>query len=141
MKQFNINKCRYLRRNQTIAENKFWNIVRNRQFCKIKFRRQFPIGRYILDFYIPEYRLEIEIDGGQHYEDVQKEYDNCRTEKVATYGIQIMRFSDLDILNNIKGVCEAISEKIDEIKNSPHLNPLPRGERKNKIKERYANLD
>jgi len=69
MKRNNIARCRNLRKNQTDAETKLWTILRNRQIAGAKFRRQFPIGRYILDFYSPKYRLGIEDDGGDHYED------------------------------------------------------------------------
>ncbi len=69
MKRNNIEKCRRLRKEQTDAERKLWSILRNRQLSGVKFRRQFPIGRYMLDFYSPEHKLGIEADGGQHYED------------------------------------------------------------------------
>ena len=131
MNRNNIERCRKLRKNQTDAERKLWTIVRNRQLFGIKFRRQFPVGRYILDFYAPEYKLGIEADGGQHYEDKGKKQDGLRTRELSKYGVKIVRFSDLDILNNIDGVYEIIHGVIESKKsNSPHLNPLPFGERK-----------
>ena len=116
MKRKNIGKCRYLRKNQTNAERKLWSLLRNRQLAKVKFRRQFPIDRYILDFYSPEYKLGIEADGGQHYSDKGKVKDELRTGKLAKHGIQILRFSDLDILNNIEGVYAVILKTIEEKK-------------------------
>jgi len=68
MKRNNIERCRNLRKNQSNAEKKLWSILRNRQLSGVKFRRQFSIGRYIVDFYSPEYRVGIEADGGQHFE-------------------------------------------------------------------------
>lgn len=116
MKRKNIGKCRYLRKNQTNAERKLWSLLRNRQLAKVKFRRQFPVDRYILDFYSPEYQLGIEADGGQHYSDKGKVKDELRTGKLARHGIQILRFSDLDILNNIEGVYAVILKTIEEKK-------------------------
>lgn len=116
MKRKNIGKCRYLRKNQTNAERKLWSLLRNRQLAKVKFRRQFPVDRYILDFYSPEYQLGIEADGGQHYSDKGKVKDELRTGKLAKHGIQILRFSDLDILNNIEGVYAVILKTIEEKK-------------------------
>ena len=85
MKRENIGKSRYLRRNQTDAEKKLWTTLRNRQLCNVKFRRQFPTDRYILDFYIPECRIGIEADGGQHYEDKGKKKDEIRTKRLRNY--------------------------------------------------------
>ncbi len=131
MKRSNIERCRNLRRNQTDAEKKLWTILRNRQLAEAKFRRQFSVGRYVLDFYSPEYRLGIEADGGQHYEDKGRQRDKLRTKELSRIGVQILRFSDREILNNIEGVYEMIQKAIEKKKsNPPHLNPLPAGERK-----------
>ena len=116
MKRKNIGKCRFLRKNQTDAERKLWSLLRNRQLAKVKFRRQFSVDRYILDFYSPEYKLGIEADGGQHFSDEGKVKDELRTGKLAEYGIQILRFSDLDILQNIEGVYQVILKTIEGMK-------------------------
>jgi very-short-patch-repair endonuclease len=79
MKRKNIDKCRIFRKNQTNAERKLWLVLRNRQLSGAKFRRQFPIGKYILDFYSPEYKLGIEADGGQHYEEKGRLKDKQRS--------------------------------------------------------------
>ncbi|MBC8555194.1 MAG: endonuclease domain-containing protein [Candidatus Brocadiales bacterium] len=121
MKRKNIGKCRFLRKNQTDAESKLWSLLRNRQLAKVKFRRQFPIDRYILDFYSPEYKLGIEADGGQHYSDQGKIDDELRTGKLNEHGIQILRFSNLDILNNIEGVYVVIIKAVEEILSEKHL--------------------
>ncbi|MBA7510943.1 hypothetical protein ES705_02932 [subsurface metagenome] len=120
MKRNNIKKCRNLRKNQTDAEKKLWAILRSRQVGETKFRRQFSIGRYILDFYSPEYRLGIEADGGGHYEDIGRQRDKLRTRELSKLGVEILRFSDLEILNNIEGVWEVIWETIESKRsNSP----------------------
>ena len=123
MKRKNTGKCRFLRKNQTDAERKLWSLLRNRQLAKVKFRRQFSIDRYIIDFYSPEYKLGIEADGGQHYSDEGKVEDKLRTDKLNEYGIQILRFSNLDILNNIEGVYEVILEAVEEIKKNNTPSP------------------
>ncbi len=131
MKRRNIDKCRDLRKNQTDAEQKLWSLLRNRQLAGVKFRRQFSVGSYILDFYCPEYGIGIEADGGQHYEDSCRKYDRIREKELNKLGIIIIRFNNREIFFNIKGVYEIIQEVIEKKKlNPPHLNPLPTGERK-----------
>jgi very-short-patch-repair endonuclease len=129
MKRSNIERCRELRKNQTDAERRLWAILRSPQVSGVKFRRQFSIGRYILDFYSPEYRLGIEADGGQHYENQGRERDKLRMRELFKLGVQILRFSDIEILNNTEGVYEVIQKAIENKKITPHLNPLPKGER------------
>ena len=130
MKRDNIGRCRCLRKNQTDAEKKLWTILRNRQSGGVKFRRQFPVGGYILDFYCPEYMVGIEADGGQHYENEGRVRDEFRTRELIRLGIEIMRFSDIEILANIDGVYEVIQRAIEKKRQPPHLGPLPCGERK-----------
>lgn len=129
MKRKNIPKCRTLRQNQTDAEQKLWSALRDRQLAGIKFRRQFSVGKYILDFYAPKYHLCIEADGGQHYDGRSPEYDKMRTEELAKHKIKILRFTNLEILKNLRGVSEKILE-MTGIQPPPHLNPLPGGERR-----------
>ncbi|MBL7069066.1 MAG: endonuclease domain-containing protein [Candidatus Omnitrophica bacterium] len=112
MKQKNTHRCRYLRENQTDAEKRLWLALRDRQIAGAKFRRQFPINGYILDFYCPEYQLGIEADGGGHYEDKGKKRDRLRTGELSKLGIEIIRFSDSEILKEIKEVCEVIYNTI-----------------------------
>jgi very-short-patch-repair endonuclease len=119
LKRPNIDKSRELRRNLTDPERKLWKILRNRQLEGIKFRRQFPIGAYILDFYAPEYRIAIEADGGQHYQDKDIGEDSKRTASLSAQGIQILRFSNRDIMQNIEGVCEVILRAVREKSPSP----------------------
>jgi very-short-patch-repair endonuclease len=131
MRRNNIDKCRTLRRNLTEAEKKLWAVLRNQKRGGAKFRRQFFVGVYILDFYAPEYGLGIEADGGQHYGDEYKQRDAIRTKELSKLGAEIIRFSDRDILTNIEGVYEAIKKIIDQKKDnpSPQSSP-PRGEQR-----------
>ena len=74
-----------------------------------------PIPGWV-DFYSPEYKLGIESDGAQHYEDEGKWRDEIRTQELSKQGIEILRFSDRDILNNAEGVSELIQKKIEKKK-------------------------
>jgi very-short-patch-repair endonuclease len=130
IKRQNIDKCRSLRKSQTDDERKLWAVLRNRQLIGIKFGRQFPAGGYVLDFYSPEYKLAIEADGGQHYEDEGKQRDEIRRIELSKLGIELLRFGDQEILSNLEGVYESILKTVKKkINDPPHLNPLPEGER------------
>jgi len=129
MKRPNIDKSRCLRRNQTDAEKKLWAVLRDRRLSGIKFRRQFSIDIFILDFYSPEYNLAVEADGGQHYGE-GAEKDAMRADRLSARGVHVLRFSNRDILQNIEGVCETILQTIEKRNAPSHLDPLPQGERK-----------
>ncbi len=130
LKRPNIPRSRELRRNQTDAEKKLWSVLRNRQLNGIKFRRQFSIDKYILDFYAPEYKIAIEADGGQHYSDEGVTKDKLRTQALEVHGVRILRFSDRDILLNIEGVCEIILRTTATHENTPSPQSSPLGERR-----------
>ncbi|HTF98966.1 MAG TPA: endonuclease domain-containing protein [Nitrospirota bacterium] len=130
MKRPNLSRSRTLRRNQTDAERKLWSVLRNRQLEGMKFRRQFPLDDFILDFYSPEYKLAIESDGGQHYSDEELTKDRTRSRALGTYGIRILRFSNRDILMNIEGVCEIILRTVAQPAKPPSPQSSPRGERR-----------
>jgi very-short-patch-repair endonuclease len=100
--------ARSLRRNQTDAERKLWFHLRNRQLAGVKFNRQIPIGKYIADFISYENNLIIEIDGGQHNDDSQKQRDIERSKWLKMKGYKVLRFWNNDILNNLDDVLESI---------------------------------
>jgi very-short-patch-repair endonuclease len=111
--------------------------LRNRQLSGVKFRRQYPIGKYILDFYAPEYRLGIEADGGQHYEDDVREKDDIREKELSMVGVEIIRFNDGEILRNIEGVCESILQKLKKEVKYPLTSVLsPTGRGRNNLIEK-----
>ncbi|MDP8211812.1 MAG: endonuclease domain-containing protein [Candidatus Zapsychrus exili] len=112
MKRNNIKICRSLRKNQTDTEQKLWFLLRSRRLNGIKFRRQHPVDNYILDFYCPKYKLCIESDGGQHYEDEEIKKDKIRTKVLSKYGIKVIRFSNKEILENIEGIYKSIEDEI-----------------------------
>jgi very-short-patch-repair endonuclease len=78
-----------------------------------KFFRQYGIGEYIADFYCPEQRLAIEIDGSQHYTDDGREYDESREKYMISLSIKTIRFSNLDVLQNIEGVLSQIEKELE----------------------------
>ena len=82
--------ARRLRRDQTVAENILWRHLRGRRLCNIKFRRQFPIGPYFIDFCSIERRLIIEVDGGQHAD--RSADDEIRTTYLTSRGYRVLRF-------------------------------------------------
>jgi len=112
---------RKLRINQTDAEAKLWFHLRRKQLQGMKFRRQVPIDNYIADFVCFEKRLVIELDGGQHSDNI--EYDEYRTKIIEQQGFIVLRFWNNDVMNNIEGV---LSEIINTV--NPHPSPPPYGE-------------
>ena len=104
LKQFS----RQLRKNMTDAEMHLWSRVRGKQIKGYQFYRQKIIGNYIADFYCPKANLVIEVDGGQHYSDEGKKKDSIRDSYLVGIGLNILRFSDRDVFENIEGVIEKI---------------------------------
>ena len=101
---------RELRKNQTAAESFLWNQIRAKRFFELKFKRQYSVGRYVIDFFCPENNIAIEIDGGQHADNI--DYDNERTEYLNALGIKVLRFWNNDVLNNLDGVLEILRREI-----------------------------
>ena len=88
----------------TKQELKLWQYLRKRAIQNSRFRRQYPIGNYIVDFVCKEKRLVIEIDGGQHNEPEKIKYDIERSAYIQSQGYRILRFWNNDIDSNIEGV-------------------------------------
>jgi very-short-patch-repair endonuclease len=116
MRKNQITLARNLRRKQTAAERKMWRVLRGRQFENSKFRRQEPIGQYIVDFVSLDRQLIIEIDGGQHNQKVEIEKDEIRTKWLEKKGFKVIRFWNNDVLLNIEGVGIRIYEAINSNK-------------------------
>jgi very-short-patch-repair endonuclease len=111
-----------LRSRSTDAERILWSHIRAKRLEGFKFRRQHPIGKYIVDFACLESKIVIELDGGQHAEPDRKEYDRQRDDWLEKEGYRVLRFWDNEVLQNIRGVLEVIRECCLE---HPPLNPLP----------------
>jgi very-short-patch-repair endonuclease len=102
----------YLRTNQTFYEKILWSKLRDRQLASLKFRRQYSIGTYIVDFYCPENKIAIEIDGDSHYNEQAEQYDAEREKFISSYGIRICRFTNMQIRENIEAVLGEILKKL-----------------------------
>jgi len=107
-------RARRLRSNTTDAEARIWRALRRNQIKNAGFRRQHPMGPFILDFYCPSLRLGIEIDGGQHSFDENRLSDERRSQWFSERGILIVRFWNNDVLANTVGVLSAIARVVDE---------------------------
>jgi len=103
---------RFLRRKQTDAERAFWSKVRNGQFHGLKFFRQFSVGPYILDFYCPDQKLAVELDGGQHNQPENIAYDAERTAFLSGHGISVVRFWNHEVLQEIDAALMRLEQLI-----------------------------
>ncbi len=130
MKNYNRklkHKARVLRGNQTDAEQKLWSHVRRKQLLDVQFYRQKPIGEFIVDFYAPAAKLVIELDGSQHLEPVQQAYDQQRSAFLQQQGLRVLRFSNLDVLQQIESVMTAIFEALQIGLKIPPIPPFSKG--------------
>ena len=101
-----LQRAHELRHPQTRAEALLWTHLRNRQLDGLKFRRQHPLGHFIVDFYCASSALVVEIDGDSHTQ--QAEYDTARTAWLLQRGYHIVRFENADVFRNIEGVLQSI---------------------------------
>ena len=118
MSNFN---ARALRRNMTDAERRLWAILRGRHLSGWKFRRQHPVGPYILDFACLSHLVAVEVDGGQH---ADNEDDQKRSHWLEAEGWQVLRFWNNDVLTNRAGVAQSIHDVLAAA--NPHP-PIPNG--------------
>jgi very-short-patch-repair endonuclease len=122
-------RAKELRHPMTPHEAKLWQRLRGKQFCAIKFRRQHPIYRFILDFFCYQHRLVIEIDGDSHAAPDQQLYDQARTEWLEQRGLRVIRFTNRDIDADIEGVLREIVRQCDiQDQSSPQRGELEEGE-------------
>ena len=105
---------RKLRRNMTEAERLLWSRLRRKQIGGVCFYRQRIIGEYIVDFYCPEARLVVEVDGGQHFQDEGKEKDGIRDSYLKEQGLRVLRFDNHQVMKNMDAVLEVILKTINE---------------------------
>ena len=129
--RFAARSAKTLRQNLTDAERRLWSRLRDRQLLGFKFVRQQPVGRYIADFACREANLIVELDGGQHAESPN---DAQRTAAIAEYGYEVIRFWNSDVLTNLEGTLQVISERLNKAPSpglrfaKPDLSPRGRGE-------------
>ena len=103
--------ARRLRLNLTPAEQRLWQAIRKRQLNGLKFRCQHPIESFIVDFYCPQHKLIIELDGSIH--DQQIEYDAARTEQLNQLGYRVVRFRNQAVMTQLDDVLRQIFEAVD----------------------------
>src|SRR5690606_13318665 len=103
-------RARDLRRDLTPMERRLWARLRRRQFHGLHFRRQHPLGRYVLDFFCAEYRLVVEVDGPSHH--AQVEHDAARTEWLEAQGCRVLRFTNEQVRHHLDDVLAAIQAQI-----------------------------
>ena len=118
------NLARHLRKNMTDAERLLWSRIRKKQLGGYQFYRQRPLGKYIVDFYCPAARLVVEVDGGQHFFQNSRVHDTERDRFFKRHGIRVLRFTNLQVLNEIENVLDTIYEALKA--HSP-LTPLSDG--------------
>jgi type I site-specific restriction-modification system R (restriction) subunit/very-short-patch-repair endonuclease len=119
-----VELAREMRKNQTAAEEMFWQLVKNRQFLGLKFRRQHQIGLYIVDFYCHSERLIIELDGGVHHSPDQRKKDAERDDNLTSLGNTVLRFENEELLTDPQNVLDQIAKS---------LSPLGRDGREGKL--------
>jgi len=107
-----VRAARDLRRQLTPMEEKLWEALRERRVGGLKFRRQHPFGRYVLDFFCVERRLAIEVDGAVHAQPGQAEHDAERSAFLTEQGIRVLRFRNEEIERDIEGVVKRILESV-----------------------------
>ncbi len=112
-----FNHAHDLRRESTPPEARLWSYLRNHRLFKIHFRRQHPIGKYIVDFCAPRQKIIIELDGSQHID--HRDYDDQRNLYFSSRGYTILRFWNHEISNNIEGVILAIEQAFSRNQNPP----------------------
>ena len=105
---------RQLRQSMPAAEAMLWTCLKGRRMLGCKFRRQYGVGTFMIDFYSVEIKLGIELDGESHFHDRAQEYDQKRQKFIESFGIKIIRFLNDDIYDGLDGVLQAIGREIVE---------------------------
>ena len=124
---FAFEKAKEFRNKMTYVESVLWESLRNNQLLGLKFRRQHPISRFVVDFYCHKYKLVIELDGNIHELPDIKINDKNREDELKAIGLNILRFRNTEIIENLKASLEKIKETIDQIiqKNTINNNEIP----------------
>ena len=118
----NTKRARKLRKRMTLAEKKIWSeLLRKDKLEGFRFLRQKPLDNYIADFYCAELLLVIEIDGKHHLSADAREYDEYRTRVLNGYGIEVVRYTNEQILNHFDEVEKDLKEKVNERKGNANL--------------------
>lgn len=103
-------KRQILRNGMPKAEVILWSYLKDKQLYGYKFRRQYGVGPYVIDFYCPKKKLTVEVDGPSHYSQSAKVYDKHRQNYIESYGIKFIRITNIDVYQNIRGVIARICQ-------------------------------
>ncbi len=106
--------ARHLRSNMTDSEQKLWSRLRGKQILGVQFYRQKPIGNYVVDFYAPNTKLDVEVDGSQHFDVAQVKTDAQRDAFLIGQGLRVLRFNNLEVLQQLDAVVEVIFRTVAE---------------------------
>ena len=131
-------QAKTFRREMRWAEKSLWHHLRNRKMAGCKFRRQYSLGPYVLDFFCYESKLAIEMDGRQHGDPKAQAHDAKRDKYLKMHGIRVKRIWNFQLRENFEGVLAGIRMALEELMESPHPGPLP-GERESFAKLQPAN--
>lgn len=118
-------KRRELRKNMPAAEVLLWSQLRGRQLMNCKFRRQYSVGPYLLDFHSTEVKLGIELDGDSHFQEGAPKYDRDRQQFIESFDIKVIRFLNTDVLENMDGVLMVIAREIEARRGEMQPPPAP----------------
>ncbi len=102
----------------TLGEIALWREIKGKKLG-FRFSRQIPIDRYIVDFYCKDLQIAIEVDGGVHFKEGQQKKDQIRQERLESLGVHVIRFSDLDVKNNLSWVLDEIRIVVENKKPTP----------------------
>jgi very-short-patch-repair endonuclease len=105
--------AKQLRKSLTPSEKQLWQALRGGKLAGLKFRRQHPVGNFILDFYCPAHKLVIEVDGEVHAN--QEDYDFDRTAQLETYGYRVLRFQNEAVTHHLETVLSKIIQTVSDI--------------------------
>ena len=111
--------ARRLRKEMTLSERTLWSRLRRKQLRGVQFYRQKPIGSYIVDFYVPESKLVVEVDGSQHLDSTHEPNDAERDLYLESAGLQILRFNNIQVLQELDAVVDVILRALEAAGENP----------------------
>lgn len=109
-----VARARAMRAQPTFVERRLWEAIRRRQLGGVKFRRQHPIGPYIVDFFAATERLAVDVDGPGHLEET--DYDQLRQAEIEGFGVRFVRVSSAEVMEDLGGCLRRIAEAIRTIR-------------------------
>ncbi len=130
-------KRQLFRRVTPKAEQVLWSKLRRRQMLGYKFRRQYSIAAYVVDFYCPAARMAIELDGDSHFQKGSPARDEAKQAAIESFGIHFLRFRNVEIFEHLDVVLAAIARHLLELQRNypPEVPPCPRGDPSKKVRE------